>query len=55
MKTHLQKYASQTHLMVTLSVLATAAGIYLYFAWSSLGGVLALIGFAGLVWSFLRR
>lgn len=54
-KTHLQKYVSQTHRMLALSLLVTIVGVYLYFAWSSLGGILALIGFVGLVWSFLRR
>ena len=54
-KTHLQKYEHQTHRLVAASALITALGLYIYFAWSSAGGVLAIIGFAGLVLGFLRR
>ena len=54
-KNHLQKYEHQTHLLVTISAVITLVGLYVYFAWSSAGGVLALLGFAGLALAFLRR
>jgi FtsH-binding integral membrane protein len=54
-KTHLQRYESQTHRLLAVSLLVTAVGIYLFFVWSPFGGVLALIGFAGMIWCFLRR
>jgi hypothetical protein len=54
-QTHLQKYEIQTHRLVAASAAVTILGLYIYFAWSSLGGVLAFIGFAGLVLGFLRR
>jgi hypothetical protein len=55
MKTPLQQYEFETHRLVIGSVLVTAIGGYLYFAWSPLGSIVVFIGFAGLFWSFLRR
>ena len=55
MKTHLQKYSSQTHRLLLISLLVALAGAYIWFAWSGLGGVLVAVGLVGLIWSWLRR
>jgi hypothetical protein len=55
MKTDLQKYSAQTHRLLAASIFVTLAGAFIYFAWSSLGAVLAAIGLIGLAWSWLRR
>lgn len=55
MKTELQKYERQTGKIVWLSAGLFIVGTLIYFAWSSLGAVIVLVGVMGLGWSFLRR
>ncbi|HET6407669.1 MAG TPA: hypothetical protein VFG14_07295 [Chthoniobacteraceae bacterium] len=55
MKSELQQYEGKTRQMVWISGALVALGVFIYAMWSGVGVVIALVGFAGLVWCFLRR
>ena len=55
MKSPLQEYEGATRQMMWISLALLAIGIIVYAMWSGVGALIAVIGFAGLVWCFMRR
>ena len=55
MKTALQEYEAVTRKMLWISAALLVLGILIYALWFGVGAVIAVIGFGGLVWCFLRR
>jgi hypothetical protein len=55
MKSPLQEYESVTRQMIWISLALFVIGIVIYAMWFGAGALIAIIGFAGLVWCFMRR
>lgn len=55
MKTALQQYESNTKQIKRISLGLVVIGMFVYFMWSGIGGLIAAIGLAGLILCFLRR
>jgi hypothetical protein len=55
MKSPLQEYEAVTRQMMWISLALFVIGIVIYAMWFGAGALIAVIGFAGLVWCFMRR
>lgn len=55
MKSPLQEYEATTRHMLWISMALFVLGIVIYALWFSVGALIAMIGFGGCVWCFLRR
>jgi hypothetical protein len=55
MKSPLQEYEAATRQMAWISLALFVFGVIVYVMWFGIGALIAVIGFAGLVWCFMRR
>ena len=55
MKSPLQEYEAVTKQMMWISLGLFISGLVVYALWFGVGAFVALIGFGGMVWCFLRR
>jgi hypothetical protein len=55
MKSPLQEYEHVTRQMMWISLALFVIGVIVYAMWFGAGALVALIGFSGLVWCFMRR
>lgn len=55
MKSPLQEYEAATRQMMWISLTLFVIGVIVYVMWYGAGALVAVIGFAGLVWCFMRR
>jgi hypothetical protein len=55
MKSPLQEYEYATRQMMWISLALFIMGLVIYVMWFGVGALIAIIGFGGLVWCFMRR
>jgi hypothetical protein len=55
MKSPLQEYEAATRQMMWISLALFIMGIVIYVMWFGVGALIAVLGFAGMVWCFMRR
>jgi len=55
MKSPLQEYETVTRQMFWISLVLFISGIIVYTLWYGAGAVVAVVGFGGFIWCFMRR